>query len=112
MGFLLVQRWEVVGVELWVFGVWNHSYDCALERSSLQQTLADELHVPRGVDAEPDGGTRQDDLGAGQQQRQATRESDSGFRRHGSVPREPKSSSDTCEVNDLLNVDFRVIVSK
>lgn len=60
-------------MELWVFGVWYHPYDCALERSSPQQTLAHELHVPRGVDAEPDGGTRQNHLGAGQQQRQATR---------------------------------------
>lgn len=80
-----MQRWQVVGEQLWVFGVWYHPYDCALERGSPQQPLADELHVPRRVHAQPDGGTRQDDLGVGQQQWQATGESDSGFRRHGSV---------------------------
>lgn len=69
MGALLVQRWEVVSVKLWVLGVWYDSNDCALERSAPQQPLADELHVPRGVHAEPDGGTRENNLGIGQQQR-------------------------------------------
>lgn len=53
-----MQAGEVIGVVLWVFGVGNNPYDCALERSTPQQPLTDQVHVPRGVHAESDGGTR------------------------------------------------------
>lgn len=70
---LLMQRGEVVCVVLWVFSVGNHSDDCALQRSPPQQPLADQVHVPRRVHAESDGGTREEDLFMGQQQRQTAR---------------------------------------
>lgn len=57
---LLMQGGQVVGVVLWVSGVGNHSYDGAFQRSPPQQPLAHQLHVPRRVHAEPDGGARQE----------------------------------------------------
>lgn len=80
-----MQRGEVVCVTFWVSGVGYHSYDSALERRPLQQPLADQVHVPRRVHAEADGGTREENLLVGQQQRQATRYSDSSVRRHDPV---------------------------
>ncbi len=70
---LLMQRGQVVGVVLWVSGVGNHSDDGAFQRSAPQQPLADQVHVPRRVHAEPDGGAREEHPFVGQQQRETAR---------------------------------------
>lgn len=59
----------VVGVS----GVGNHSYDRALQRGSLQQPLANKVHVPRRVHDQSDSGTREENTFMCQQQRQAAR---------------------------------------
>ena len=68
-----MQRGEVVSVVLGVPGVGNHSYDGAFQRSPLQQPLTDQVHVPRRVHAEPDGGAREENSFVGQQERKAAR---------------------------------------
>lgn len=68
-----MQGGEVVGVVFWVSGVGNHSYNCAFQRSPSQQPLADQVHVPRRVDAKPDGGAREEHSFMGQQKRETTR---------------------------------------
>lgn len=82
MCVLLVQGGQVIGVVLGVSGVGNHSYDCAFQRSPLQQPLTDQVHVPCRVDAEPDGGAGQQHSFVGQQQREAARDLDTAARSH------------------------------
>lgn len=71
-----MQGWQVVGVALRVSGVGDQSYDGALQRRPLQQPLADQLHVPRRVHAEPDRGSGQQHSFMGQQQRETARDLD------------------------------------
>lgn len=56
-----------------ISGVGNHSYDRALQRGALQQPLANKVHVPRGVHAKSDSGTRKENSFMCQQQRQTAR---------------------------------------
>lgn len=79
---LLMQRGDVVGVVLGVSGVGNHSYDCAFQRSPPQQPLADQVHVPRRIHAEPYGGAREEHPFMGQQQGQTPRYLNGAVGRH------------------------------
>lgn len=90
-----MQRGEVVGVVLGVSGVGNHSDDCAFQRSPPQQPLADQLHVPRRVHAEPDGGAREEHPFVGQQQRETARYLNSSAGGHCALFSEARSLSTT-----------------
>lgn len=77
-----MQRGQVLAVLLGVSGVGDDSYDGALQRRPPQEPLAHQLHVPRGVHAEPDRGARQEHVFVGEQERETTRYLNSAARGH------------------------------
>lgn len=77
-----MQRGEVVGVVLGVSGIGNHSYDSAFQRSPPQQPLADQVHIPWRIHAEPYGGAREENPFMGQQQGQTSRYLNCAVGRH------------------------------
>lgn len=48
-----MKRWEILCVVFGVSRVGYHPYNGAFQRGPLQQPALHELHVPRGVHADP-----------------------------------------------------------